>query len=584
MTTPLFRLWPAIVILTTLASFFACSSGDDGGERDPQDPASPGGASGSDGGATGSGGMAPNSSRPPDGTAGAAMGGGGPSGPDTWRDSALIGRADKGPFQRGSVLKLHELDELGQRIEGRSIRGQVDAEGYFLTASLPFAGFVEVAVGGSYFNELDARLSEDRLELSVFGFAENSQMYAFINLFTTFTVARTRQLLAQQESSSIAEAIDTANRELAQIFYLNTDPSTYSLILNTTGAADEYQDRMVLLWFSVGFLGAKFGQSQYDVMVDDFADDGRINGQGRPLLEKVRVEATEERYEFGKRTLEKFYGDAPPAIAQGQWWTLSWRYGYDCEPSESNPARLCLGLNENLYSAEGSPDNPGQRQVTYPFVAPEPGGYFLVASYRNFASFQRWSLYDSEGQSKGGSNSNSGSGATQPLVAGESYTLEGNFFTEEDDDITSLRILKASDGTQDQPMPLAYKVAHQGAATINPTSPVMPDKSFYTFRTSKAWGSTESLSEQKRLRISVTDFDGDEPLEISVWGAPGLGPSSTTFYNESLLLTRETLDEAGSAYVVVTSDTTLHILIQNRSSDLTQLARQTYSVVVTSDG
>ncbi len=251
-------------------------------------------------------------------------GGGSGSGSDTQSTSSPAGYspagysfvyAQKGPFQAGSEVVLYELDASGQRT-GRTTITTTAEIGQF-AAGATWSGATEAEVTGHYFDESNGILSAQPVTLTGWINLPSTKIQ-YINLFTHFSLARTRNLVSAGQPVSIARI--TAFNEIRTLFDLKTEnPEALAYLDITDGTGPWSVDNANLMLFCTALMTAGLQQSDIDDMRDDIADDGIINGIAMPSWIRTAVYAGVVDLEAAKKHLETLPGvvEAPGFITLG---------------------------------------------------------------------------------------------------------------------------------------------------------------------------------------------------------------------------------------------------------------------------
>lgn len=151
----------------------------------------------------------------------------------------IKGKVEKGPFVKGSEVKLYELDnslkQAGVNYTTRIISDEGDFDFGDLEVSSPY---VLLTADGYYFNEVGGDLSEGRLSLDAL-VDVSKQQDINVNILTHLKKERILTLI--KAGKSFEDANKQAQRELLTCFalqeYADKDASTYSITAGTNEAA-----------------------------------------------------------------------------------------------------------------------------------------------------------------------------------------------------------------------------------------------------------------------------------------------------------------------------------------------------------
>ncbi len=151
----------------------------------------------------------------------------------------IKGKVEKGPFIKGSEVKLYVLDnsfkQTGKNYTTRIISNEGDFAFDELEVSSPY---VLLTADGYYFNEVEGDLSEGRLSLDAL-VDVSKQQDINVNILTHLKKERILALI--EAGKSFEDANKQAQRELLTCFalqeYADKDASTYSITAGTNEAA-----------------------------------------------------------------------------------------------------------------------------------------------------------------------------------------------------------------------------------------------------------------------------------------------------------------------------------------------------------
>lgn len=151
----------------------------------------------------------------------------------------IKGKVEKGPFVKGSEVKLYELDnslkQTGVNYTTRIISNEGDFDFGELEVS---SSYVLLTADGYYFNEVEGDLSEGRLSLDAL-VDMSKQQDINVNILTHLKKERILTLI--KAGKSFGDANKQAQSELLTCFalqqYADKDASTYSITAGTDEAA-----------------------------------------------------------------------------------------------------------------------------------------------------------------------------------------------------------------------------------------------------------------------------------------------------------------------------------------------------------
>ncbi|MDR6783848.1 RagB/SusD family nutrient uptake outer membrane protein [Pedobacter africanus] len=171
-----------------------------------------------------------------------------PSEPD--QKVTIRGTVEKGPFVRGSVVTIYELNsELNPT--GRSFKSEIqDDKGSFSLVDIELASnYVQLSVNGFYFNEVTGNLSTAQITLNAIAdIASNKQIN--VNVLSHLEEKRVKSLM-KKEKKSFNEAKKQALTEIYTAFFVKTSPTTSSELVSLTKNDDNSN---ILLGISAALL------------------------------------------------------------------------------------------------------------------------------------------------------------------------------------------------------------------------------------------------------------------------------------------------------------------------------------------
>ena len=197
----------------------------------------------------------------------------------------ISGKAQKGGFLKGAVVMATRLDE--QAVNGaETLSTTVSSNSGGFTIAPSWQGWTELNITGRFYDENAG--SENLTELSLNSISEissTSQSKINVNMFTHFVAARTRK--AVNQNTNIGQAWDIAQSELKTALDLSSNEATVEKLDLFDGNSDLKSDNAILLLFSGGFMAADGSETALLALTDDFADDGKFNGNSTGIFKKI---------------------------------------------------------------------------------------------------------------------------------------------------------------------------------------------------------------------------------------------------------------------------------------------------------
>ncbi|WP_296930395.1 hypothetical protein [uncultured Marinobacter sp.] len=279
-----------------------------------------------------------------------------PENPDT-PEATETGVAQKGPFRAGGTAEAIILANDGTT-GNQQLDGTIAENGQYQFEEIPWTGPTLLRMQGEYFDETAANFSTSSRTLeAVIRVLESTPPNANVNLFTHFTAARTRSLMAG--GTDFDSALTQARSDAQAAFGLSSAPAD----LNLLNARDELEsDSANLLLFSAASLDADIGQAGLDTLAADFADDGRINGDGADELAAINDAGSDELLENARLALQNQYGVTPPNAAGGG--GFAWLLDACTAAKLDNPRVFC----ENTTFRGDHLDDSGEFVIFVPLV------------------------------------------------------------------------------------------------------------------------------------------------------------------------------------------------------------------------
>ncbi len=244
------------------------------------------------------------------------------------------GVAQKGPFRAGGTAEAVLLTNDGSE-GGQQLTGTVGENGQYEFEEISWTGPTLLRMQGEFFDETTSNFSGSARTLTaVTSVSDSTPPDANVNLFTHFTAARTRSLMAG--GAEFDSALGQARSDAQAAFGLNSAPADLDL-LNATGELES--DSANLLLFSAAALEADIGQTGLDALAADFADDGQINGDGADELAAINDAGTDELLENARLALQNQYGVTPPNTNGGS--GFAWLLDACTVAKLDNPRVVC---------------------------------------------------------------------------------------------------------------------------------------------------------------------------------------------------------------------------------------------------
>nr|WP_121272686.1 RagB/SusD family nutrient uptake outer membrane protein [Pedobacter schmidteae] len=164
--------------------------------------------------------------------------------------TTIQGAVEKGPFVRGSVVTIYELNaELNPT--GRSFKSEIqDDKGSFSLADVELSSnYVQLSVDGYYFNEINGSLSGSPITLNAIADISNNKSIN-VNVLSHLEEKRVRSLM-KKDKKSFSEAKKQALTEIYAAFFVKTAPNTSSELVSLTKNDDNAN---ILLGISAALL------------------------------------------------------------------------------------------------------------------------------------------------------------------------------------------------------------------------------------------------------------------------------------------------------------------------------------------
>lgn len=200
--------------------------------------------------------------------------------------TTIQGAVEKGPFVRGSVVTIYELNsELNPT--GRSFKSEIlDDKGSFSLADIELtSNYVQLSVNGYYFNELTGNLSASQITLNAIADISSNKNLN-VNVLSHIEEKRVRSLM-KKEKKTFSEAKKQALREIYTSFFVKTSPTTSSELVSLTKNDDNAN---ILLGISAALLNITQSDNAkltelLSLLSTDLEDDGLIE---QPLTQTIK--------------------------------------------------------------------------------------------------------------------------------------------------------------------------------------------------------------------------------------------------------------------------------------------------------
>lgn len=202
------------------------------------------------------------------------------------KKTAIEGSVEKGPFVRGSIVTINELNsELNPT--GRSFKSEIiDDKGSFSLTDIELASnYVQVSVNGYYFNEITGTLSASQITLNAIADITTNKSVN-VNVLSHLEEKRVRTLI-KNENKSFTEAKKQALAEIYTSFFVKTAPTTRSELFSLT-KNDENSN--ILLGISASLLNISQSNNAkltelLSIISGDLEKDGELEA---PLKQAVK--------------------------------------------------------------------------------------------------------------------------------------------------------------------------------------------------------------------------------------------------------------------------------------------------------
>ena len=157
------------------------------------------------------------------------------------KKGSVSGVAQKGPFVKGSSVKLFELDGRDSlKQTGRSFKDSVSSDdGSFKIKNVSLVSpYVLVTATGAYRQEIDGKKSGSSITLRALSKVGGSNTTVNVNLITHLEYERVVYLLKKDSRMDLSEAKRRAEKEIFAIFNIDADSFGYSEDMDIFGAEE----------------------------------------------------------------------------------------------------------------------------------------------------------------------------------------------------------------------------------------------------------------------------------------------------------------------------------------------------------
>lgn len=158
-----------------------------------------------------------------------------------FKKGSVSGVAQKGPFVKGSSVKLFELDGRDSlKQTGRFFKDSVSSDdGSFKIKNVSLVSpYVLVTATGAYRQEIDGKKSGSSITLRALSKVGGSNTTVNVNLITHLEYERVVYLLKKDSRMDLSEAKRRAEKEIFAIFNIDADSFGYSEDMDIFGAEE----------------------------------------------------------------------------------------------------------------------------------------------------------------------------------------------------------------------------------------------------------------------------------------------------------------------------------------------------------
>jgi len=229
------------------------------------------------------------------------------AGPEKPKKVNLFGKVEKGPFVRGSILTVAELNDNFSPT-GRSFKTELlDDKGSFYLSDIELnTKYIQLSTTGYYFNEVTGELSKSIISLNAIA-EVSSDRTINVNILTHLEEKRVKKLL--KNGNSIAEAKKQAQQELYKAFFIKesldaAEAENISFTQNNFSST-------VLLGISATMLTAANNDNAkltelLSTISTDLEDDGILQN---PIITQIKQAITSSDFTAINSNLIKRYKD-----------------------------------------------------------------------------------------------------------------------------------------------------------------------------------------------------------------------------------------------------------------------------------
>lgn len=194
-----------------------------------------------------------------------------------FKKGTVSGIAQKGPFVKGSSVKLFELDGKDSlKQTGRSFSDSVSSnDGSFKIKNVSVVSpYVQLTVTGAFRQELDGKKSGSSVTLRALSKVGGSNTTVNVNLITHLEYDRVAYLLKKNPRMDLSEAKSRAEKEIFAIFNIDADSFGYSEDLNIFGTEDANAALLAVSVMLSSNYSAKEVMDRLAALSADLAEDG----------------------------------------------------------------------------------------------------------------------------------------------------------------------------------------------------------------------------------------------------------------------------------------------------------------------
>ena len=219
-------------------------------------------------------------------------------------DYHVSGKIQKGPYRQGGTISLLELDSQLVSTGSNFSETIKDNFGsyYFEKVSLK-SPFVELKADGFYFNEMDGKVSDERLVLTAFANLTDSSVVN-INVLTHLSSARIKYLI-QKEGKSFSEAKSQSAKETLKAFNLESSASFNPEQLDFANSS-EFDSKLLAIStivqanLNVASLSELLSSFEFDLETDGTIDE-------KPLQQSLITGAVNSNFDKVSENLSEFF-------------------------------------------------------------------------------------------------------------------------------------------------------------------------------------------------------------------------------------------------------------------------------------